>query len=197
MKSERDPTPEEFDKLLAWLAADRDEAGRKYETIRNRLIRILVTRGCFDAERLTDEVMNRVAVRVDKVVTSYQGDPIRCFHGFAEKVYLEYVRDQREQPLSEPSSQAAPPDTQREREELEQEDACLTQCIGELTVPNGELFRRYFQYEKRAKINARKSLAAELRLTDNALRIKAHRIRGRLRQCMSMCLERLPINETI
>ena len=197
MKRERDPTPEEFEKLLAWLAADRDEAGRKYETIRYRLIRIFVTRGCVEAERLADEVMNRVAVRIDKLVLTYQGDPTKCFHGFADKVHLEYLRDQRELPLNESPPQPSPPDDEREREKLEQEDECLTQCMRELSAPESKLFRRYFQDEKRAKINARKSLALELRLTANALRIKAHRLRRRLRRCMEACLDGFLSDETI
>ena len=196
MKRERDPTTEEFDKLLAWLAADRDEAGGKYETIRHRLIRILITRGCIDAERLADEVMNRVAVRIDKLVTTYEGDPIKCFHGFAEKVYLEYLRDQRELPLNESPPQPSIPDHTCEREKLEQEDSCLTQCLGELPTAESDLFRRYFRDEKRVKIQARKSLAAELRLSANALRIKAHRIRRQQRQCMELCLQRFLSDET-
>ena len=127
MKRERDPTPEEFEKLLAWLAADRDEAGQKYETIRNWLIRIFVSRGCVDAETLADEVMNRVAVRIDKIVTTYEGDPGKCFHGFADNVYHEHLRDRRELPLDESPPQPPPPDDEREQEKLEQEDECLTQ----------------------------------------------------------------------
>ncbi|SRR6266516_3861231 len=187
MKKEQDPTPEEFEKLLAWLGAHRDEAGRKYETIRHRLIRIFVVRGCIDAERLTDEVMNRVAVRIDKLVKTYEGDPCRCFQGFAEKVYLEYLREPREQSLAELPLPPAPPDD----EEGEHEDECLTRCLAQLTTADEDLFRRYFGDEKRAKIDGRKKLAAELRLTANALRIKAHRIRGRLRLCMEACLEEL------
>lgn len=197
MKRERDPTPQEFDRLLIWLDADRDEAGRKYSIILYRLIRIFVSRGCIEAESLADEVMNRIAVRIDKLVTTYDGDPIKCFHGFADKVHLEYLRDQRALPLNESPQQSSPPDDERTHEELELEDNCLTQCMGELSDPDNELFRRYFQEEKRAKINARKKLAEELRLSANALRIKAHRLRRQLRQCMELCLQRFLADETI
>ena len=195
MKRERDPTPEEFEKLLAWLAADRDEAGRKYEAIRNWLVRVFINRGCVDAETLADEVMNRVAVRIVKIVTTYD-DSGRCFHGFAKNVCSEYRRDQPEVLLSEPPPQPPPPD-ERNQEALEQEDECLTQCIGELSTPESELFCRYFKEEKRTKINARKKLAVELRLTANGLRIKAHRLRRRLRRCMELCLKEFLGDETI
>lgn len=187
MKRERDPTPEEFEKLLAWLAS----AGRDYKTIHHRLTRIFTSRGCIDAEMLADEVMNRVAVRIDKVVTTYEGDPVKCLLGFAENVYHEDWRDRQKLSEAEPPTQSTPPDggekEERERKKREQEDECLAICMEELSKADGNLFRRYFQEEERAKI-ARKKLAAELKITANALRIKAHRIRRRLQQCMQACL---------
>ena len=196
MKKERDPTSEEFEKLLAWLDSDRESAGRKYETLRSRLIRIFVSRGCLEAETLADEVLNRVAVRIENIVQKYE-DPAKCVHGFAENVYLEYLRDRRQRAEIDPLVQPVPPEDEREREEREGQDRCLTQCRGELKPAEDDLFRTYFQKEKRAKINARKKLAAELGLTANALRIKAHRIRRRLRECMEVCLRELFTAETI
>jgi RNA polymerase sigma factor (sigma-70 family) len=196
MKRERDPTPEEFRQLLAWLAA----SGRDYETIHQRLTRIFVARGCLDAENLADEVMNRVAVRIEKITETYDGDPARCFQGFAEKVWLEYIRDLRKQSTVEPPPLPFRPDedehARRERERCEQEDECLTRCMEELPGPDSKLFSRYFQSDEAAKI-ARKKLAAELGLTANALRIKAHRIRRPLQKCMESCLEQVRGPETI
>lgn len=189
MKRERDPTPEEFEKLLDWLDSDRDVAAQKYETIRHRLIKIFVSRGCIDAETLADEVMNRVAVRIDKIVETYQGEPARCFQGFADNVYLEYLRDRRQLAELDPSGHLPDERDEDDDEQREYEDKCLTQCMGQLTAPDGELFRRYFREEKRAKIDGRKDLAVELGITVNALRIKAHRIRQRLRPCMEACLD--------
>ncbi len=190
MKRERDPTPEEFEKLLDWLDSDRDEAGRKYKNIQFRLTRILISRGCIDSETLVDEVMNRVAVRIDEIVKTYEGNPARCFQGFAEKICLEYFRDLKGRSDVDPPSCDINNKNELERQrEREQEDNCLTRCMDQLAIADNELFRRYFQDEKRARIDARKKLAAELRLTDNALRIKAHRIRLRLRRCMEECLE--------
>ena len=44
-----DLNQEAFDELLAWLNPDRERAGRKYEDIRQRLIRIFMHRGCLTA----------------------------------------------------------------------------------------------------------------------------------------------------
>jgi DNA-directed RNA polymerase specialized sigma24 family protein len=194
MKRERDPTPEEFEKLLSWLDSDRDVAGKKYEIIRSRLMRIFVCRGCVDAETLADEVMNRIAVRMDKVVETYEGERIKCFLGFADNVYREYVRG--DPPRSDTDPQVLPepsPDDEQESQTREEEEQCLTRCMGELKAAESDLFRRYFQEIEPAKIRIRKRLASELRLSANALRIKAHRIRKELRTCMELCLKEVRV----
>ena len=181
MKKERDPTPEEFEKLLLWLDSDRDAAGRRLNVIQTRMIQIFVSRGCIDPESLADEVTNRVAVRIDSCVTKYS-DPLRCCFGFLDNVYLEDLRDQRK------ISNAREPPKPRPADELEKEDLCLDRCLGGLDTPERDLFVRYFEGEKRIRIDARQKLAEELKMTANALRIQAHRIRKRLRGCMEECL---------
>jgi DNA-directed RNA polymerase specialized sigma24 family protein len=183
MKKERDPTPEEFEKFLLWLDPDRDAAGRRLNLIQTRMIQILVSRGCIDAESLADEVCNRVAVRIDSCVTKYS-DPLRCCLGFLENVYLEWVRDERKKINAREPPKARPAD------ELEREDQCLQGCIGDLEKSDKDLFERYFEGEGRARIVARQKLAEELNLTPNALRIQAHRIRKKMRKCMEECIKR-------
>ena len=187
MKREREPTQEELDKLLAWLDLDRDVAAAKYETIRNGLIRFFLFRECIDSGMLADEVINRVSVRIDKVIEKYS-EPAKCFHGFAGNVYREYLQDHPRQVDTDPSVFPDPPDDEEERNRLELEDECLNRCMGKLTPADNDLFRRYFQELTPAKIKIRKKLAAELRLTGNALAIKVGRIRKRLRECMKECL---------
>ena len=181
MKRERDPTPEEFAKFLAWIDADPEEAGRKLNLIHARLTRMFISRGCIDAERLADEAINRVTVRIDEVRETYT-DPVRCCHGFADNVYFEYLRELRN------FEQAKPPPGPRPAAELEREDVCLRVCLNKLTEPERDLFTRYFQGQGRERIEARKRLADEYGLTPNALRIRAHHIRKKLRQCLEECL---------
>ena len=184
MKRERPPTPEEFEKLLAWLNSDRDEAGRKFNLLNARLIKVFASRGCADAEALADEVSNRVAVRIDKVKESYN-EPIRCFLGFLEYVYQEYLRERQNE---REQQKWLPVITPRHNDELEREDRCLEQCLGNLAQPERRLFVLYFQGEKRARINRRKQLATELVLTMNALRIRAFHLRREMHQCITACL---------
>jgi hypothetical protein len=183
MKRERPPTPEEFDKLLAWLAVDREAAGQAFNVISSRLIRVFALRGCVDAESLADEVINRVAVRIDKVKESYS-EPLRCFLGFVDHVYREDLRE-REQQQRLLVREIKP----RPTEELEKEDQCLEGCLSTLTRTDRKLVERYFLGEKRVRINNRKQLATELALTINALRIRAFHLRKQVLQCLVGCLE--------
>ncbi len=187
MKREREPTSEELEKLLAWLDADREVAGAKHEVLRSRLMRLFVNRGGADEARLADEVINRVAVRIDTLVQTYD-NPTKCLLGFANKVAKEYLRVQRELQLSTEAMPHPPAPDVDDQKRLELEDDCLARCLADLSKSENELFRRYFQEEKRKKIKPRSRLAAELGLTANALRIKSYRIRRRLRRCMEICL---------
>ena len=192
MKRERDPTPEEFEKFLAWLDPDPGEAGREFERIQARLIQIFVSRGCIDAEALADEVLNRVCVRIDQVKLNY-ADPMRCCVGFVDNVHREYLREQRkwDGAISPPS-----PRSQLELEILEIEDTCLNECLDQLPKSDRELVERYFQGEKSVRIAGRKKLAAERMLTSNALRIQAFKHRKRFMECFNACVERV-VAETV
>ena len=183
MKRERDPTPEEFEKFLAWLDPDRDEAARKFERIRTRLVQIFISRGWIDAEMLTDEVLNRVCVRIDEIKIKYP-DPLRCCVGFVDNVHREYLREQRKR------DDAICPPSPRPLEELEMEDRCLNECFATLAKSDRELVERYFHGEKGVRISGRKKLAVERMLTSNALRIQAFKLRKKLTLCFNACLER-------
>lgn len=181
MKKERDPTPEEFEKLLVWLDSNTNASG-SYQRFQGRAIQIFVSRGCgVDAESLADEVSNRIAVRIDTLVEKYP-DPMRCWLGFVDNVLLEWVRDRRKIDNAQPPPPLPPPD------ELEREDNCLEQCLQTFVPAECDLFRRYFGGERRNRIKDRRKLAEELKLTANALRIQAHRLLKRARVCMEECL---------
>jgi hypothetical protein len=183
MKRERDPTPEEFEKFLAWLDLNHEEAAIKFERIQRRLIQIFIARGCVDAEMLADEVLNRVCVRIDQVKIKYT-DPVRCCVGFVDNVHREYLREQRkwDDPICPPSPR--PP------RELEIEDTCLGECLGQFPVLDRELVERYFHGEKSVRISGRKKLAKERMLTANALRIQAFKLRKKFISCFNTCVDR-------
>jgi len=93
MKKDLALTQESFDKLLAWLDADREQAGQKYEEIRRELIRYFLIRGYYSqSEELADETINRVAQNLDKVPEEYMSDPARYFLYIARKSWMWFLR---------------------------------------------------------------------------------------------------------
>lgn len=171
-----------FDKLLAWLDADREAAGKKYEDIRFRLIRIFLHRGCTIAEDLTDETINRVTRRVLEIGESYVGDPALYFYGVAQKVYLEYVK---KRPAALPIPRPDPPEI------VEQNYNCLQDCMKHIPAENRDLILEYYKDEKQAKIDHRKEMARRMGIALNTLRMRAHRIKMGLQKCVMACLKQV------
>jgi len=182
MKKEWVPSQEAFDTLLNWLDPDRDLAGQKYETIRLRLIKIFACRGCREAEELADESINRVTSKVEELAKTYEGDPSLYFYGVANKLLLEYSRQSRLTPQQPPAPEPTEEDDTKAYD-------CLDACMSQLPAKNRDLVLRYYQEEKRAKIDCRKQLARELGIGITALRIRAHRIRIQLQKCVEACME--------
>jgi DNA-directed RNA polymerase specialized sigma24 family protein len=196
MKKEWVLTQEAFDTLLDWLDVDRERAGRKYEEIRVRLIKIFTCRGCSEAEELADETINRVVAKIGDIAADYEGDCTPYFCAVSQKVYLEYLRKVRARQadiavedlggLSFPAMSVA--------NDIEPVYECLEHCLDHLPPPNRKLVVQYYQQEKHAKIENRQRLAMELGIAVNALRIRAHRMRRALRECVRNCLEEQPAN---
>jgi RNA polymerase sigma factor (sigma-70 family) len=182
MSHENSLTQAAFDSLLAWLGPDREQAGKKYEHIRQRLIKIFTCRGRHDADELADETINRVTLKAAKIAEEYVGDPALYFYGVAQKVYLESLRKRPRAAIQPPPAAATPT-------EAEQEFECLEKCIGELSSAKRELILGYYQKDKRQKVEYRKKLAERLGIAQNAVRIRVHRIRQTLQRCVEECLE--------
>lgn len=176
---------DDFEQFLTWLDADRGRAGEKYEKIRARLIKIFTCRGCSAAADLADETINRVIHRVRDIAPGYKGDPAPYFYGVANKVHLEYVRRPETAPM--PDSVAAPAE---ESEDEDRELECLEQCMMRLTEQNREMILQYYSEEKQRKIELRREMARSMGIALNALRIRAHRVRESLHQCVLECLGR-------
>jgi len=173
-------TQESFETLLAWLDPNREVAGQKYEEIRTRLMKIFACRGCYEPEDLADETINRVTNKLGEIGSTFIGERARYFYGVANKVHLEYLRRKPAPPL---------PAATNTSEEVERRYRCLDRCVGRLTPESRELVLQYYQEERRAKIEHRKNLADRLGIAVNALRIRAHRIRKSLQDCVRECLE--------
>lgn len=175
----------EFDQLLSWLGTDRDKAGEKYESIRKALIELFEVWHCCDPDELADDTINRVVIKLDEIVQTYSGDPALFFFGVAKNVRHEYFRKapslELKGPLPEPLEEPS--------EEKELVHDCLEECLGKLPPKDKDLVLMYYEGDKRKKIDIRKRLSIELDLSGNTLRVRVHRIRGALEECIIRCLE--------
>jgi DNA-directed RNA polymerase specialized sigma24 family protein len=61
--------------------------------------------------------------------------------------------------------------------------------LKKLSDESRELIVAYYREQQRAKIKLRKELAERLGIPLNALRIRAHRIRAKLEECVVNCLQ--------
>jgi DNA-directed RNA polymerase specialized sigma24 family protein len=173
-------TQDAFDTLLGWLDPDREAAGRKYEEIRRRLVTIFDCRGCAEPEDLADETINRVTSKLAVIQSTFVGDPIRYFFGVAQRVLHEYWR-------RKPPAEVAPHEPYDEN--VDKELACLERCMQTLTAANRKLIVDYYRSEEQSTIDHRKTLAERLGIAMNALRIRAHRIRSSLENCVMSCVQ--------
>jgi len=176
-------TGEAFAKFLSRLGAEPERAGERYEAVRLALVKFFDWQGAFTPEDLADEVINRVARKID------EGDELRdvaayC-HGVARLVLLEHRKAviNRRAEVEEIDSLALPPETAETSGTDERRDH-LEHCLGEMPVESRQLVLRYYQDERRQKIDARAALARQLGIPLNALRSRVQRIRDRLEQCI-------------
>lgn len=175
---------ESFESLLRWLNSDREQAGKRYEDIRARLIKIFGSRGCAEPDLLADETINRVAKRVEEISQTYEGDPALYFYGVANKIHLEQLRKQKRIEI---------PQVVPDKDDYEEEYVCLEDCIGHLPALSRDLVLQYYEHKQQDKIAQHQHLAERLGIGLNALRIRAHRARSMLRKCIINCLEKKSI----
>ena len=174
-------TPDAFNTLLEWLDPDREEAGKKYEVIRSGLIKMFITRGCVEAESLADRTIDRVATKVPGIRDTFVGNPSNYFHGVGHKIYLEHIKIRLEDPAEIETMDEVPTNFGIELE-------CLTDCLKHLSPDQVVLVLEYFLEESSAKIVHRKTLAAELGIDPGTLRIRVHRLKAFLEDCVKKCL---------
>jgi RNA polymerase sigma factor (sigma-70 family) len=185
-KAKWELTKQAFDKLLSLFSDDQDEAAEKYEAMRRRLQRFFLWKPFQNEDELVDEVINRVARRID------EGEKISNLNGYfgsvARKVaHEEYRKMQRTSALDDIPDPVAPdPEPNQDKERRSQ---CLEECLNDLKNENRTLILKYYYFDDRSKIDLRKHLADNLGIKMNALRIRACRLRSMLEDCVKKCLE--------
>lgn len=185
-------TADRFEKLLSILAADRETAGDHYELIRLKLVKYFEVRMCAEPDDLADETIDRVARRVAEGETIRSPELMRYVYGVARNVLLEEWKRERRFPVTA-DLPAAPPQYEFSIDHLTSEWRldCFQECLNELTEDSRGLLLRYYEDTGHTKIDARAGLAAALGVPVNALRIRIHRVKAILHQCMDKCMKRV------
>ena len=175
-------TQSAFDRLLASLDADREQAGEKYERIRQKLVKFFECRGAPSPDDEADETISRVARRLE------EGEHVEhlpaYFYGVARLVLLECDRQQRRELTARTAAADVRPDDIGEDPRL----PCLERCLAGLPTTSQELLMSYYAADSAARIRQRQELAQRHEIPMNALRIRVHRLRVALEACVSRCL---------
>jgi DNA-directed RNA polymerase specialized sigma24 family protein len=163
--------------LLARLDQDPGRAAEKYEHLRRALLKFFSWQCTTEPEASVDATLDRIARRLD---SGHAIDDVPAFaYGVARLVRLEQqrlsaaMRTVSDEHLENAAAPAPPAADGRE--------ACLQDCLAELSEGDRELILAYYAGTGRDRIGGRAQLAAALGVSDNALRLRAQRIRDRLR----------------
>jgi FAD/FMN-containing dehydrogenase len=178
-------TGQALDGLLARLDDDRERAAVRYEQLRSRLQALFGWWGAENAFELADRTIDRVAAKLQEGALVPAPSLPAYLRGAARLVYYESLREaEREESAHRQAPTLAEADLQAE-ETLRALDGCLE------TVPTAdrELILDYYSAAGGSNISARRSLAGRLAMSATALRIRAHRLRQRLEECVRARLQ--------
>ena len=187
-----------FDRLLRELDPDREQAGLKYESIRQKLTNLFRWRGCPYPEEYVDLTIDRVTRKFQEGAEVHARDPYLYFHGVALNVLREHWKKVEkhgttaleELPASQSPSENPIARQEQEADRLEQEARleCLNSCVQGLPKQQLEILTQYHQEKGGTKIAQRNELARKLDIPLNALRIRVYRIRSELESCIGTCV---------
>jgi len=171
-------TAKSLEGLLARLSPDREIAAAEYERLRARLVNYFRLRGLSDPFAAADITLDRVAVRaLDGVVDDVHKF---CF-GVARLITLEQLRMEERRRISHEQFMKADGQPGDEEEFY----ARLRRCLEVLTPPDRALLEEYYrQGPEGGRKDRREGLAEREGMTLSNLRLRVHRLRNTLRECL-------------
>jgi RNA polymerase sigma factor (sigma-70 family) len=188
---ERELNSAAFEQLLAMLDPDRERAGVLYGNLHSQLVKFFEWQCSRQADEQADEVIDRIMRKIP------DGEQIENLQAYAYGVAKLLLKEVRKKEVREQAAQEqlllltdhTTAETTDQNEEAEREQECFEKCLETLTSNNRELILSYYVGEQREKIEGRRQLAEKLGVDLNALRVRAHRIRGQLEDCVWKCVE--------
>jgi DNA-directed RNA polymerase specialized sigma24 family protein len=163
--------------------------------MRRRLVAYFDRKNCTSPDDLADETLNRVANKLEELGAITGATPAQYCYITARFVFLESLRNPVRSDASLEEMSPAEADAvlgtsayrANDAENKEHISVCLENCLGKLTAADRELILEYYRGEQRTKIENRRNLAAALKVTINALTIRASRIRSKVELCVREC----------
>ncbi len=191
IEPKRGLTESGFDKLLLCLSCEREQSGEKYLLLRRNLVRFFEGRGFQTAEDAADEVCNRLMRKLDAGAAIENIN--QYAYGVARMLALELHKERAREQQALNEFQKNGIASHDEYDETELRLACLRHCLQDLPAESRELILTYYQGDGREKIENRQRLAEKLGIPQNALRNRAVRLRGKLKNIISKNLKKQTI----
>jgi DNA-directed RNA polymerase specialized sigma24 family protein len=187
-----------FERFLNWLDCTEDTDGRGYLEIRARLVNYFYRKNCLDPDELADEVLNRVARRLEEDGFIESETPAKYCYTVARYVFLESLRSPLAKNIQLDELSSGHPDAGHavidESDQAvikERMMTCLDSCAEKLDVDSRKMIFEYYVGSQRIKIENRRRLADKIGISINALSIRACRVRSKLESCVQDCVERV------
>ena len=121
-------TPEAFGRFLHWLSADDRQAASEYLSVRKKLVRFFVHKGCEDPDALFDGTVDIVVGKIEECIDCT--NPVGYCYGVARNVWRKHMREFKP---TEPI-EVDPPSLPQAGQEKEQEFRCLDRCVARLSL---------------------------------------------------------------
>ena len=175
-----------LDALLSALADDRDRAADILLEIRRKLTTVFESRGFSDPQELVDRTVERTARKATEGI-DLRHRPFPYFYGIARRIALECSRQQEQQ--RQQQRQLAELQLEPGSNIPDQRLACFEHCLDRLPQAGSELLWSYFDRRGGQRIAQRRRLAMNMEISELALRLRVHRLRSKLVNCVSACLQ--------
>ncbi len=152
-----------------------------YEKVRGRLLLFFRWRGCISPEEYTDATFDRVARTLSEGKVVREKDPTKFVLGVARLIFFERSKSEIRQKVAEKHRA-----TMYESSTVEEERRlqALEDCMKSLPKAERHLLLRYHRSAGGTRIVERKALAEKHGISLNTLRIRMHRERQSLSNCI-------------
>lgn len=192
-KRKREASAEDFQRLLARLNSDPNQAWQSYDVLRRKLVMFFEYHCRFQAEELAEEVLDRIAKKSE----SYEITNVAEFaFGVARNLRKEAIR---KTPFVQMSNVEA---SQRGHSSQDPEEAivshidsqkkleCFLQCMKRLDAEERKLLFEYYPLDDIELEERRLRLAEKHQINLSTLRTRMARLREKMEICFENCYSR-------